>query len=174
MTTLSQIMDVLRSEPDFGGVFLYNQLKDIHPHKLHNKAIVINYVTDEESRDGKMGHWVVLSNTNQIKGDDNWHGLYFFDPYGIPMDEARDIMGLPNTHEIQKLVRKLNVSWKENDTDWQVLQPHDALCGVYSCAFVVNPNYKTNPIFNTHANRVVEDKKLSKIFEKLGFVDKLD
>ena len=67
MTTGKEIMNVLKEEPSFAGVYLYDQLRSIPMHKLHDKAIIINYVTSEEAEQNITGHYVCLSNTKAIK-----------------------------------------------------------------------------------------------------------
>lgn len=169
MTTDLQIERVLKNIPNFGGVYLYNQLENIN--KLSNQVIVINYVTEEESHAGKEGHFVVLDNRNILKADNKNH-MYFFDPYGFPPDEPRDIMKLPNTKNITNLIKRTNVIWDYNNFDYQAWAKWDDLCGVYSSEYVVNPNFNTNPLFRQDTgSRVAIDKKLLKIYDSLGFVN---
>jgi hypothetical protein len=169
MTTAEQIIEVLKEEQNFAGVFLYDQLDKIPLHKIHKKCIIVNYITLDEAEQGKVGHYVCCDWRSQPKADSTSHA-YFFDPYGLEVDEGRDVMHLDNTHEIAKLFKRVGEIYTQNDKQWQVLAPWDELCGVYSCAYVMNPLYKTNPIFHPHQNRSVVDKRLTKLFVNLGFV----
>lgn len=167
MTTNLQIKDALRNQPYFKGVYLYDQIDQIPT--LHNQSIIINYVTTQEAQEGKVGHFVVLSNTKQPKGRHNNFGLYFFDPYGLPPDEPRNILQLPNTGNISKLIQRIGGGVEVNREDFQAWMKGDDLCGVYSTEFVINPNFNTNPLFKAGQNRIKLDKKLIEIYGKLGF-----
>jgi hypothetical protein len=171
MTTDISIDKLMKNEKvkEWGGVWLYDQIDKIQT--MENQVIIINYVTTEESQEGKVGHFVVLDNRKGIiKGGDNWRELYYFDGYGLKPDEARDIMHLPNTRNISRLIERLNKPWDFNNKQFQVLMPNDELCGFYSSVYVLNPNFKTNPTFKTGQNRVNFDKREEKLMIKLGFI----
>lgn len=170
MTTVTAIEDVLKNEKSFGGVFFYDQLSEIPLHKLYKKAVIILYVTVEESASGEVGHFVVLDNRDVVKND-GWHHLYYFDSYGVAPDIGRDILQLPNTKEISNLILRINAPWKYNKVQFQMLRKWDKLCGVYSVSFVLNPNFKTNPMFQPNSNRLLEDERLTRLFHKLRFVN---
>jgi len=167
MTSDFQIKEVLKNIKNFGGVYLYNQLDDIA--KLGNEAIIINYVTEDESKRGIIGHFVVLDNRDILKGNGTY-GLYFFDPYGFPPDAPRGILGLPNTQNILRLIDRTGGKWNYNKEDFQAWAKFDNLCGVYSSEYVINPNFNKNKLFH-YSNRLDVDKKLMKIFDSLNYVD---
>ncbi len=174
MTQDIQIEKALRDYKRFKGVFLYDEINDID--WLRNEVIIINYITREEAKKGEVGHFVALDNRYNTIKNNGYTGLFLFDPYGLPPDEPRDIMRLPNTGNITRLIERTAsnnsyCSWKYNDIEFQALRPWDDLCGVYSTLYVVEPNFTINPVFNKHdKNRIVMDKKLHKIFHALGFV----
>jgi hypothetical protein len=168
MTTVKAIEEVLKDEPKFSGVFLYDQINKIK--RLYDECIIINYITTEEAERGLVGHYVCADNRDTTKGD-NQQGLYFFDSFGLEPDVPRSIMGLPDTHNIEQLLFRTNVNWNYNEKQYQVLAPWDELCGIYSTSYVMNPNFETNPIFKDHPNRRLEDERLMKLFTKLKFVN---
>lgn len=168
MTTDTQISNVLDKVEGFRGVFLYDEIDKIA--KLGNEFIVINYVTRSEAESGKMGHFCVLDNRYNVVKGDGWFGMFFFDSYGLAPDEPRTIMHLPNTHNIQRLINRSKSSYKINTKQWQVLNPHDDLCGIYSILYSKNPNFHTNRIFNTKESRVDLDPALIRHFHTIGLV----
>lgn len=171
MTTGKQILDVLKDVPKFGGLYFYDQLNDIKA--LGDECIVINYVTTKEALDGVFGHYVALDNRYMIKNDSTV-SLYYFDPYGLEPDIGRDIMRLPNTGNMMKLIQRTSPVWKYNEHQYQVFSSFDLLCAVYSCLYVLDPNFKTNAVFYPGQDRYKLDWKMEKTFEKLGFIKKND
>jgi hypothetical protein len=174
MTTNQKLQDILKNVDRFKGVYLYDQL-DLIPH-LEDGCIIVNYVTQEEVQDGKIGHYVVIDNRQNLEKNDDWLGCMFFDPYGLPPDFPRVIMNLPNTKNISRFLRRilLHGSVKDakrhlkiNHHDFQVEQPWDNLCGVYSALFVENPNFDTNPIFYTRESRIKLDHDLEHLYREL-------
>lgn len=168
MTSDTQINEVLKNVKNFKGVYLYDELNDID--QLRDEAIVINYVTQEESEKGIVGHFVVLDNRNIKKGNSSTD-IYFFDPYGLYPDKPRNILGLPNTKNIIKLIERTGGSWSYNTYDFQAWMKGDNLCGVYSTEYVINPDFSKNKIFNENISRRDIDKKLIKLFGSLQFVN---
>lgn len=173
MTTDIQISKLLKSEgvKNFKGVFLYDEIE-----KIYNPAgnvYVINYVTTEESEEGKVGHFVVVDcREHIIKGHDGWTAGYFMDSYGFDLDEARDIMfpDKVNPHNIRKLFERSRQAFTRNTFDYQTLAKFDSLCGYYSTVYVLNPNMNTNPAFNRQVNRLKYDKKSQELMRRLGFI----
>lgn len=168
MTTNNKLTEILKVVPRFQGVYLYDQLDKI-PH-LQNGVIVINYVTSQEVLLGKVGHYVVVDNRQGLLKNDGWTGTYFFDPYGFGADVPRNIMGLPNTGNINRFLNRIQPNKhliKSNDFDWQSEKPWDSLCGVYSALFTLNPNYRTNPVFYNRVDRQPLDHKLEQLFREL-------
>jgi hypothetical protein len=189
MTTSTKLNSMMMTIPHYGGLYLYNQLKDLLISRIKDKFIVINYVTEQEAAVGKMGHWVVLDDRIIAKGEKLYDGLYFFDSYGLKPDMPRDIMKLPNTHEISKLIDRLSNNYKYNrfknsamimlqplrfqynTFDFQAWIQGDDTCGVYSFIYAENPNFLTNPVLNENdTNRALVDEKLQATAIKAGVI----
>lgn len=153
MTTAFTIDKLLKNEKKFTGVYLYDQINSIK--KLLDEVIIINYITTKEAQEGKIGHYVVLDNRYNQKKNNNYKGLYFFDPYGFPPDIPRILMNFQNTNNIKNLINRTASQYEYNTYEFQILAPWDKLCGIYSTLFVINPNFKTNKIFN-----IKESKKM--------------
>lgn len=190
MTTSTKLNSMMLSIPHYGGIYLYNQLKDIVISKIKHKFIVINYVTEQEAAVGTMGHWVVLDDRQMIpKGEKLYKGLYFFDSYGLAPDVPRDIMRLPNTHEIMQLIDRISNNYKynrfknatmilsqplryqRNTYDFQAWIKGDDTCGVYSFIYAENPNYLTNKVLDENdTNREAVDEKLQSTAIKAGVI----
>jgi hypothetical protein len=172
MTKDFSIDQVLQDKYRFKGVFLYDQINDID--ELYNQCIIINYITLQEGKEGKVGHFVVLDARLNLKKGDNYKDLYYFDPYGLRPDIGRKYLNLPEGDNITRLIMRTNLKNNTyNHKEFQVLQPYDNLCGVYSCLYVHNPNFRTNPIFDIripYKYRSNLDYYLMALFEKLGFV----
>lgn len=178
MTTNLQISNELTKDTSFFGVLFYDELDRIKRIPV-NKYLILNYVTKNESNSGKMGHFVVLDNRPGSKGSTiGWTGLYFFDSFGLMPDEARDIMQLPNTHNVERLLNRTNyLKWKYNTIDFQKLTvtidhktESDDLCGFYSLSYVVNPYFPDNMLLNERYKN--NDDQLQKYLMKIGFVAK--
>lgn len=168
MTTDSKLTEILSNEPKFFGVFTYDQLPTLDVRLLRDKVLIFNYITEQESQEGKIGHFSVLDfRDNTLKGSDAWVGNYYFGPYGFKPDEARNIMGLPNPKNVNNLLNKMEGPWKYNTIDFQSREPWDSTCGVYSAIYVKNPNFQTNPIFFGGQSRSSLDHKLVHLFDRL-------
>lgn len=169
MTTNLKIEKTLKDRvTDFAGVFNYNDLDNIHPYR--GKVLVVNYVTDQEAIDGKVGHYCVIDLRYGVIKGDYVSGFYFFDAYGLPPDIPRQILQLPNTNNITRYLNRCGAinSIKGNDRDFQSTKPWDNLCGVYAMLYTVNPNFNKNPVFSTSESRVRLDSDMEHIFNRLN------
>lgn len=165
MTTNSKIAEILKPVRGFAGVYFYDELDNLH---LRNQVIVLNYVTRQEAVDGKVGHYVVIDNREGLgKGDARWHGLYYFGPYGLPPDKPRDYLHLPNTGNVKRFLDRTSSMWKMNTRDFQVEQPWDNLCGIWSMIYVRGPDFKTNLYMDKDINRTDLDEDLKTVFTQL-------
>jgi hypothetical protein len=175
MTTNAKISQLLKNTKNFGGVIFYDQVDRIL--ELDHRVYVINYVTVAESMVGLVGHFVVIDGRTIPKGANDYRGDYFFDPYGLKPDEARNILKLPNTLNITRLINRTRsrsnarAHFEINDTDFQAVAPYDSLCGVYSIIYIKNPSFKTNLAFVPGVNRLTFDQRLSKLAVKLGVLN---
>ena len=173
MTTNQKLTEVLKGfDPRFLGVFLYDQLELLDPRKLRDRVLILNYVTTDEVKEGRVGHFVALDfRKDLVKGPDGWTGPYYFGSYGLAPDVPRNYMNLPNTGNVTKLFKKYYDLYGEtpqiNTRDFQTWHRWDSLCGVYSAMYVQNPNFKTNPIFYGSQNRNILDHRLIHIFDRL-------
>ena len=173
MTTDKKLSEVLKGyDSRFLGVFLYDEIALLDPRKLVDRVLVLNYITKDESAQGRIGHFVTLDfRRNLVKGGDDWTGPYLFDPYGLPPDMPRNIMGLPNNYNVTNLFdkykRMTGQDFRRNTRDFQSWNRWDSTCGIYSALYVQNPDYKTNPIFFGGQNRSAIDHRLMRIFSKL-------
>lgn len=166
MTTNDKIGQVLNKRvKDFVGVFNYNDLDKLP--RLSGKVFIVNYVTDQEAINGKVGHYCVIDlRKDKIKGN-HVPGNFFFDPYGLPPDVPRVILGLPNTMNVSRYLEKVG-GFTVNRTDFQSVKPWDNLCGVYAMLYTENPDFNKNPVFSTSESRVRLDSELQHIFTKLN------
>ncbi len=176
MTSQTKIEQYLRDSTghnykkalNFLGIYLYDEINELGPRELQGKCIIINYITSKETQ--HLGHYVVLDFRKELKAN-NYSGPYFIDPYGFVYDYPREILGLPNTHNIAKLLSRMhNSSILYNTTEWQVLQPYDNLCGWYCFQYVLQPSYNINPIFGKHLDRSKMDHILEAKLEASGFI----
>lgn len=185
MTTNDKIGQVLNKRvKDFVGVFNYNDLDKLP--RLSGKVFIVNYVTDQEAINGKVGHYCVIDlRKDKVKGN-HVPGNFFFDPYGLPPDVPRVILGLPNTLNVSRYLERVggggaayNVVTHNplassgsgvtvNRTDFQSVKPWDNLCGVYAMLYAENPDFNKNPVFSTSESRVRLDSELQHIFTKLN------
>lgn len=145
MTYNFAINKVLSSVPGFIGVKMYDRL----PLKLKKgEVMVVNLATTDEANRGISGHFVVVDNRNKFM---------FFDPYGLQPNEGRLIMNevIGDDVDPNRIYALMNRSSKEqkfySDIDYQAHflrhgEPDD-LCGVYSIAYVEDPDFSRNPVF---------------------------
>lgn len=158
----SIISEVLK-DPDFQGVFLYNEL----PKVSKGKFIVVNLITRAELP--LSGHFTVVDNRAPGR-------IIYFDPYGIKPHVGREVLNYKYHNHIDPyLIEDLMSASGEimlfNTTDYQSLE--SCLCGFYAVAYGMNPNFKTNPIF-FHRSADLDpevDDILTLFSHHLGLVD---
>ena len=73
MTTKTALEKLLKNVKGFTGVFLYNEIDKIK--RLDNECIIVNYITEEDVKNGKSGHCMTIDNRSGVTKGNKGHTI---------------------------------------------------------------------------------------------------
>ena len=139
LATQPQLNSMLNGVPGYVGAITYDSPVEVGD----GKVAVINYVTAEEAKAGKYGHWICLDNRDP-------HILKYMGPYGLPPDVARVALHLPHSDLMRQRIESVKGDKLVfiNHKQFQDFIPLSDDCGVWSSIFTLDPYDPRKPIYN--------------------------